>query len=124
MTEDSLHPYDAYLRAVNEPADDERLALLRSAVLDDFAIRSPAYEAKGHQEVNESLGKAMTGPDGARMSMLRATEIDEHHGVGRVFFDILDPHGAKVGAGQHVFERSGDRLAALVVFVGEPQPKG
>ena len=87
-------------------------------------IRSPAYAAKGLQEVSESLGKAIAGPDGSRMSMLRATEIDEHHGVGRVHFEVHDRDGAKVGVGQHVFERSRDRLSALVVFVGEPQSKG
>lgn len=123
MTDETTHPYDRYVAAINHADFDERLRGLATAAHDTFAIRSPQYEAHGLREICEAVGRAMSA-GGARVTLRRHSAIDEHHNIGRVEFEALDSAGNRLTTGLHIFERSGDRLAALAVFIGaSPPPK-
>lgn len=117
MTTPRPHPYDLYLDAINQADPAIRLQGLGSAAVEAFHIRSPAYEAWGLNDVCQAVAVAMTSPAG-RVRLARATEIDEHHGVGRVEFAVFSAAGERVGTGLHVFETDGDKLTRLTVFGG------
>ena len=111
---------EAYDRAWNASGDDERRRLLETALTEDCEMLEPRGRFAGREAIVERLRGFSDRFPGARVAV--TTNVDEHNGLARYGWAIVDADGAPLLDGIDVVERASDgRLRRIVMFFGPLQ---
>jgi len=87
----------AYAEAWNTPDAAKRRELLDIGLSDDCSYTDPAYEVRGKEELADHIGRSLSGEAydglgaGARIPL--SSGLDQHHGVFRFSWVLVDPQG-------------------------------
>jgi hypothetical protein len=85
----------AYIEAWSTPDEAVRRELLDTSLADDASYTDPAYEVRGKEEIARHIGRHLSGEAydgagaGARIPI--SSGIDQHHGVFRFSWVMVDP---------------------------------
>lgn len=111
----------SYDRAWNASTADERRRLLEQCVTDDCELIEPRGRFAGRQAIADRINGFSERFPGARVDI--TTNVDEHHGVARYGWRIVDADGKPLLEGIDVVERGADgKLGKIVMFFGALEP--
>ena len=111
-----------YFAAWNEQDSRAREALLASSLSGEVELLDPTGSWRGIDGLSERIGRSQEAAPGTRVEP--ASGIDEHNGVERYAWKIVDANGNELMEGLDVAERDGDgRLTRILMFHG-PLPPG
>jgi SnoaL-like domain len=115
---------DTYFQAWNETDATARRALLEGCMTADAELIDPTGRFRGVDGVGERIGGFHESSPGALV--VKSSGVDQHNGLARYSWDIVDPHGNTVLVGLDVAEREDDgRLRRVLMFFGPlPTPAG
>jgi hypothetical protein len=109
---------DTYLAAYSEPDPTRREELVARAWADDGRLVDPPMQAAGHAEIHAMAGAVQQQFPGTRFR--RASAVQEHHGLARYAWELIDEQDGVVLTGMDVAEVAHDgRLARVVGFFGD-----
>jgi hypothetical protein len=109
---------DTYLAAYSEPDPARREQLVAQAWSDEGRLIDPPMQATGRDEIHAMAGAVQQQFPGARFR--RASTLQEHHGLARYAWELVDRHGEVALAGTDVADVAPDgRLARVVGFFGD-----
>jgi hypothetical protein len=113
----------AYAEAWNTPDAVKRRELLDIGLSDDCSYTDPAYEVQGKEELADHIGRSLSGEAydglgaGARIPL--SSGLDQHHGVFRFSWVLVDPQGQSQLEGMDFVELAADgRLQRITGFFG------
>jgi hypothetical protein len=107
----------AYFAAWNASDADERRELLAQSLSDDAELIDPTGRWQGIGGLSERSGNYQSGAPGT--TVVPASGVDEHNGIERYAWRIVDPGGNELMEGLDVTERDGaGRLQRIVMFHG------
>jgi hypothetical protein len=113
---------DTYLAAYNEPDPGTRLTLVTDSFAPAGRLIDPPVDSSGYEGISSMMGAVQQQFPGH--SFRRVTAVDEHHGYFRYGWELVDPAGAVVLAGEDVGELDGWGLLARVTgFFGALPPR-
>ena len=117
----------AYIEVWSTPEEALRRKLLDMSVADDASYTDPAYEARGKEEIASHIGRSMSGEAydgagaGARIPI--SSGVDQHHGVFRFSWVMVDPQEQLLLEGMDFVELAADgRLQRITGFFGAFPP--
>ena len=102
----------AYIEAWSTPDAALRRELLDMSLADDGSYTDPAYEVRGKEELSDLIGRSLSGEAydgagaGARIPI--SSGVDEHHGVFRFSWVLVDPQGQPLLEGMDFVELAAD----------------
>lgn len=112
---------ESYDRAWNVAGHDERAALLAEALTDDCELVEPRGRFAGRDAIVKRIDGFAERFPGARVEI--TTSIDEHNGLARYGWTIVDGDGKAILDGIDVVERAPDgRFKRIIMFFGALQP--
>ena len=112
---------EAYDHAWNAAGADERRRFLEAAVTDDCEMVEPRGRFAGREAIFERISGFSDRFPGARVDI--TTEVDEHNGLARYGWRIIEREGGLLLDGIDVVERAADgRLRRVVMFFGPLEP--
>jgi len=121
----------AYIEAWSSPDEAVRRELLDMSLADDASYTDPAYEVRGREEIATHIGRSLSGEayDGAGAGgrIPISSGADQHHGMIRFAWVLVDPQDVPVLEGMDVVELTDDgRLQRITGFFGAlpPIPEG
>jgi len=85
----------AYIEAWSTPEAAVRRELLDMSLAEDGTYTDPAYEVRGKEELADHIGRSLSGEAyggagaGARIPI--SSGVDEHHGMFRFSWVMIDP---------------------------------
>jgi hypothetical protein len=108
---------DTYLAAYNDPDPRARLALVAESFATSGRLIDPPLDGSGHAGISAMMGAVQQQFPGH--ALRRVTGVDEHHGHFRYGWELVDPGGAVVLAGEDVGELDGrGQLVRVTGFFG------
>ncbi len=112
---------ESYHRAWNTSDGDERRRLLQASLGDDSELVEPRGRFIGRDAIFDRISGFSERFPGATVDL--TTNVDEHNGIARYGWRIVDAEGNQVLEGIDVVERGADgRLGKVVMFFGALQP--
>jgi hypothetical protein len=106
-----------YFAAWNETNANERRELLAQCLSDDAELIDPTGRWQGAAELSERIGNYHASAPGTMV--VPASDIDEHNGIERYAWKIVDPGGNELMEGLDITELdSAGRLQRIVMFHG------
>ena len=106
-----------YFAAWNETNADDRRQLLGRCLSDDVELIDPTGRWQGIAELSERIANYHSSTPGT--TVVSASGVDEHNGIERYAWRIVDPSGTELMEGLDVAERdSAGRLRRIVMFHG------
>jgi hypothetical protein len=106
-----------YFAAWNETDAAERRALLGRCLSDDAELIDPTGHWQGIAGLSERIGNYHSSAPGT--AVVSASGVDEHNGIERYAWKIVDASGNELMEGLDVAERnSAGRLQRIVMFHG------
>jgi hypothetical protein len=106
-----------YFAAWNETDAEQRQLLLGQCLSDDAELIDPTGRWQGIAGLSERIGNYHSSAPGT--SVVSASGIDEHNGIERYAWKIVDPSGNELMEGLDIAERdSAGRLQRIVMFHG------
>ena len=117
----------AYIEAWSTADEAVRRELLDMSVADDASYTDPAYEVRGKEEIVSLIGRSLSGEAydgaGARGRIPISSGLDQHHGMIRFSWVLVDPQGRPVLEGMDFVELAADgRLQRITGFFGAFPP--
>jgi hypothetical protein len=107
----------AYFAAWNETEADARGGLLRQCLSDDAELIDPTGRWQGIAGLSERIGNYHSSAPGTKV--VSASGVDEHNGIERYAWRIVDTSGNELMEGLDIAERDGaGRLHRIVMFHG------
>lgn len=117
----------AYIEAWSTPDEAVRRELLDASLADDASYTDPAYEVRGKEEIASHIGRSLSGEAyggagaGARIPI--SSGVDQHHGLFRFSWVMVDPQDQLLLEGMDFVELAGDgRLQRITGFFGAFPP--
>jgi len=111
-----------YFAAWNETNADDRWQLLGRCLSDDVELIDPTGRWQGIAGLSERIANYHSSAPGTIVAS--ASGVDEHNGIERYAWKIVDPSGNELMEGLDVAERdTSGRLRRIVMFHG-PLPAG
>jgi hypothetical protein len=118
----------AYIEAWSTPDEAVRRQLLDVSLADDASYTDPVYEVQGKEEIASHIGRSLSGKvydgagAGARIPI--SSGVDQHHGVLRFSWVMIEPHERQILLeGMDFVELSADgRLQHITGFFGAFPP--
>jgi hypothetical protein len=117
----------AYIEAWSTPEEAARRDLLDVSLADDALYTDPAYEVRGREEIASHIGRSLSGEAyggaaaGARIPI--SSGVDQHHGLFRFSWVMVDPQDQPLLEGIDFVELAGDgRLQRITGFFGAFPP--
>jgi hypothetical protein len=108
---------DTYFDAWNETDSDARRLLLERCLTVNVELIDPTGRFEGLDDLRDRIGAFHEQLPGARV--VKSSGVDEHNGIVRYGWDIVDPQGNTVMEGLDVAEQHDDgRLRRIVMFHG------
>ena len=122
----------AYAEAWNTPDSDKRREMLDIGLSDDCSYTDPAYEVRGKEKLADHIGRFLSGEAydglGAGARILLSSGLDQHHGVFRFSWVMVDPQERQIILeGMDFAELAADGLLQRITgFFGSfpPIPEG
>jgi hypothetical protein len=106
-----------YFAAWNETDADERQQLLGRCLSDDVELIDPTGRWQGMAELSERIANYHSSAPGTMV--VPASGVDEHNGIERYAWRIVDPSGNQLMEGLDIAERdTAGRLQRIVMFHG------
>ena len=97
------------------------------SLADDASYTDPAYEVRGKEEIASHIGRSLSGEAyggaaaGARIPI--SSGVDQHHGLFRFSWVMVDPQDQLLLEGMDFVELAGDgRLQRITGFFGAFPP--
>jgi hypothetical protein len=115
----------AYIEAWSTPDDVVRRELLDASLADDASYTDPAYEVRGKQEIASHIGRSLNGEayGGAGARIPISSGVDQHHGLLRFSWVMVDPQHQLLLEGMDFVEPAADgRLQRITGFFGAFPP--
>jgi len=113
----------AYIEAWSTPDAAVRRELLDMSLADDASYTDPAYGVRGKEELADLIGRSLSGEAydgagaGARIPI--SSGVDQHHGMFRFSWVLVDPQERPIMEGMDVVELAADgRLQRITGFFG------
>jgi hypothetical protein len=117
----------AYIEAWSTPDAAVRRELLDMSLADDASYTDPAYEVRGTEELADLIGRSLSGEAydgagaGARIPI--SSGVDQHHGMFRFSWVLVDPQEQPILEGMDFVELAADgRLQRITGFFGAFPP--
>jgi hypothetical protein len=117
----------AYIEAWSTPEEAARRDLLDVSLADDALYTDPAYEVRGREEIASHIGRSLSGEAydgagaGARIPI--SSRVDQHHGMFRFSWVLVDPQERPTLEGMDFVELAADgRLQRITGFFGAFPP--
>jgi hypothetical protein len=117
----------AYIGAWSTSDDVVRRELLDASLADDASYTDPAYEVRGKEEIASHIGRSLSGEAyggagaGARIPI--SSGVDQHHGLFRFSWVMVDPQEQLLLEGMDFVEPAGDgRLQRITGSFGAFPP--
>jgi hypothetical protein len=112
---------DTHLAAYCEPDPAKRATLVAAVWAPDGRLLDPPFDGEGHDGIAAMADAVLTHYAGHRFE--RTTAIDEHHGIARYGWALVDPEGTPAVTGTDVVELSTDgTISRIVGFFGDLAP--
>lgn len=106
-----------YFAAWNETNADERRQLLGQCLSDDAELVDPTGRWQGIAGLSERIGNYHSSAPSTMV--VPASGVDEHNGIERYAWRIVDPSGSDFMEGLDIAERdTAGRLQRIVMFHG------
>jgi hypothetical protein len=117
----------AYIEAWSTPDEAVRRELLDMSLADDASYTDPAYEVRGKEEIARHIGRSLSGEayggTGAGARIPISSGVDQHHGLFRFSWVMVDPQDQLLLEGMDFVELAGDgRLQRITGFFGAFPP--
>jgi hypothetical protein len=115
----------AYIETWSTPDDVVRRELLDASLADDASYTDPAYEVRGKQEIASHIGRSLNGEayGGAGARIPISSGVDQHHGLLRFSWVMVDPQHQLLLEGMDFVEPAADgRLQRITGFFGAFPP--
>ena len=116
-----------YIEAWSTPDAASRRELLDMSLADNGSYTDPAYEVRGKEELSDLIGRSLSGEaydgagGGARIPI--SSGVDEHHGVFRFSWVLVDPQGQPLLEAMDFVELAAEgRLQRITGFFGAFSP--
>jgi hypothetical protein len=110
-----------YDEAWNTSDASERRRLLEEALTEDCELVEPRGRFPGRDSIIDRINGFANRFPGARVDI--TSKVDEHNGIGRYSWRIVEPGGSEFLRGIDVVERATDgRLRRVVMFFNELEP--
>ena len=116
-----------YIEAWSTPDAASRRELLDMSLADNGSYTDPAYEVRGKEELSDLIGRSLSGEaydgagGGARIPI--SSGVDEHHGVFRFSWVLVDPQGQPLLEGMDFVELATEGcLQRITGFFGAFSP--
>ena len=109
-----------YFAAWNETNADERRRLLQKCVSDDAELIDPTGRWRGFDGLSERIANYQAAAPGT--AVMPSSGVDEHNGVERYAWKIVDPSGNELMEGLDVAERGPDGLLQRILMFHGPMP--
>lgn len=114
---------DTYCSAWNEPDAGRRKTLLDAVWNAGATYTDPRAHAVGVEALAAHIGRILEGRPGAKV--IRTSAIDEHHGLVRFAWRLVEADGNPLPEGIDFAEITpGGRIARIVGFFGPLAAKG
>ena len=117
----------AYIEAWSTPEAAVRRELLDISLAEDATYTDPAYEVRGREELVDLIGRSLSGEAyngagaGARIPI--SSGVDQHHGMIRFSWVLVDPQEWPILEGMDFVELGADgRLQRITGFFGAFPP--
>jgi hypothetical protein len=106
-----------YFAAWNETDADERRELLGQCLSDDAELIDPTGRWQGIAGLSERIDNYHSSAPGTKV--VSSSGVDEHNGIERYAWKIVDPSGNELMEGLDIAERDRTgRLQRIVMFHG------
>jgi hypothetical protein len=92
-----MEQIDTYFKAWNETDDAARRALLERSMTADVELIDPTGRFRGLGGVGDRIGGFQESARGALV--VKSSGVDQHNGLARYSWDIVDPEGNTVMVG-------------------------
>src|SRR5215212_3636470 len=117
----------AYIEAWSTPDEALRRELLDRSLADDASYTDPAYEVRGKEEIASLIGRSLSGEaydgTGAGTRIPISSGVDQHHGMFRFSWVLVDPQERPILEGMDFVELAADgRLQRITGFFGAFAP--
>ena len=117
----------AYIEAWSTPDEVARRELLDRSVANDASYTDPVYEVRGKEGIASLIGRSLSGEAydgagaGARIPI--SSGVDQHHGVLRFSWVLVDPQERPIMEGMDFVVLAADgRLQRITGFFGALPP--
>ena len=111
---------DAYCAAWSEPDADRRREILSAVWADNAMYTDPTVELAGVDPLVLHITKVLARRPGAKV--IRTSAVDEHHGLARFAWRVVQADGSLLPEGIDFAELSADgRIQRIVGFFGAPR---
>jgi hypothetical protein len=117
----------AYIEAWSTPDAALQRELLEMSLAEDGTYADPAYEVRGKEELADHIGRSLSGEAyggagaGARIPI--SSGVDQHHGMFRFSWVMIDPQERPILEGMDFVELAADgRLQRITGFFGAFPP--
>jgi hypothetical protein len=108
---------DAYCAAWNDPDADSRRELLSAVWAENATYTDPAVDLAGVDQLVAHITTVLARRPGARV--LRTSVVDEHHGLVRFAWRVVQADGSLLPEGIDFAEVTADgRIQRIVGFFG------
>ena len=108
---------DAYCAAWNDPDADSRRELLSAVWAENATYTDPAVDLAGVDQLVAHITTVLARRPGARV--LRTSAVDEHHGLARFAWRVVQADGSLLPEGIDFAEVTADgRIQRIVGFFG------
>ncbi|HEU4646928.1 MAG TPA: nuclear transport factor 2 family protein [Burkholderiales bacterium] len=117
MTTDLAQLIDTYCQAWSEPDAQRRAQLLAQVWSEGATYTDPTVHAAGSGELLAHIAQVVARRPGARI--VRTSAVDEHHGLARFTWRLVEADGTPRLEGIDFVELSSDvRIRRIVGFFG------
>jgi hypothetical protein len=108
---------DTYCQVWSEPDAERRAQLLAQVWSDGATYTDPTIHAASGQELLAHIANVVTRRPGAKI--VRTSAIDEHHGLARFAWQLVEADGTRRPEGIDFVELSADgRIRRIIGFFG------
>jgi hypothetical protein len=117
MTTDLAQLIDTYCQAWSEPDAQRRAQLLAQVWSEGATYTDPTVHAAGSGELLAHIAQVVARRPGARI--VRTSAVDEHHGLARFSWRLIEADGTLRPEGIDFVELSADgRIGRIIGFFG------
>lgn len=115
---------DRYCEAWSEHDESRRTELLRSVWSEGASYTDPTVHAVGAAELLAHIAKVQMRRPGSKV--VRTSEVDEHHGVARFAWRVIEASGSALPEGIDLafLSADGSKLDRIIGFFGPTKPRG
>lgn len=108
---------DTYCQVWSEPDAQRRAQLLAEVWSDGATYTDPTVHARGGEELLAHIANVVARRPGARI--VRTSAVDEHHGLARFAWQLVEADGTRRPEGIDFVELSADgRIRRIIGFFG------